>query len=129
MFSDLRVIAILVRPPTFTFCVTYPIYEIESCAFYYCTSLSSITLSNKITTLPNQIFEHTAISSFVIEKNITKIDTNVFSDCSNLNSVIFEDPNNWTYNGESINVDDIELNAYLLTKVYNGHAWEKIKEA
>ena len=102
---------------------------IMSCAFCYCNNLSSITLSNKLTTLPFEIFNGTAISSFVIGRNITSIESNAFSNCANLKSVIFEDPNNWTYNGESINVNDSELNAYLLSKTYNENTWYKYTEA
>ena len=98
-------------------------------AFYYCSMLSDLTLSNRITILNSQVFQNTGISTFVIGKNINCIEYSAFRDRANLKSVIFEDPNNWVYNGESINVNDSELNAYLLSKTYNENTWYKNTEA
>ena len=105
--------------------MTNSVEEIGSFAFLYCTSLFSITLSNKITILSNHVFENSGISSIVIGKSINCIENNAFGSCNNLKSVIFEDPNNWVYNGESINVNDSELNAYLLSKAYTDGQWYK----
>ena len=98
-------------------------------AFYYCSMLSDLTLSNRITILRAHTFECTGISTFVVNKSINCIEYYAFGGCNNLKSVIFEDPNNWTYNGESINVNDSELNAYLLSKAYTDNSWLKNTEA
>lgn len=102
---------------------------IEYYAFYNCYNLSDITLSNRLTKIDWRAFECSGISSIVIGKSINCIGSNAFSNCNNLKSVVFEDPNNWTYNGESINVNDSELNAYLLSKSYTDNSWLKNTEA
>ena len=103
--------------------------KLGSCAFYYCSMLSDLTLSNRITILRAQTFERTGISTFVVNKSINYIESIAFRDCSNLRSVVFEDPNNWVCNGEPVNVNDSELNAYLLSKTFNDNAWFKNTEA
>ena len=99
--------------------------ELGSSAFTFCGNLSDITLSNKLTVLRSCVFQYTGISTFTISNNITIIENGALANCSNLKSVIFEDPNNWVYNGESVNVNDSEVNAYLLSKTYNENTWYK----
>lgn len=109
--------------------MTNSVEALGSSAFAVCYSLSDITLSNRLTILRGCVFQDTRISTFTISKNINCIEYNVFGGCNNLKSVIFEDPNNWFYNGESVNVNDSELNAYLLSKTYNENTWYKNTEA
>ena len=56
--------------------------------FASCTSLSSITIPNSITTIPNQMFAScTSLSSITIPNSVTSIGDNVFSGCTSLTNV------------------------------------------
>lgn len=48
-------------------------------AFNCCTSLYSVTLNNKLTSLPNRIFNYCKITSLSIPKNVTEIKGNILS--------------------------------------------------
>lgn len=48
---------------------------------------SSITLSNNVTTIGNNVFEGTQITSIILPSGVTSIGIGVFKDCRNLQSI------------------------------------------
>ena len=71
-----------------------------SYAFYYCHSLSSITIPNSITTIGNSTFnECHSLSNITIPSGITTIDSNAFCDCYSLSNITI--PNTVTSIGGS----------------------------
>ena len=64
------------------------ITKIRSYAFYYCTSLSSITIPNSVTSIDKNAFNNcTSLSSVTIPNSVTSIGDHVFIDCTSLASV------------------------------------------
>ena len=66
--------------------------------FYNCTSLSSITMPDSVTSIGNTFGNCTSLSSITIPDSVTSIGKNAFIGCSSLTSVIFG--NNVTSIGE-----------------------------
>ena len=60
-------------------------------AFAYCTSLTSVTLTNNITNIGIQAFGDTAISEITIPNSITSLGINCFIRCASLSSVTLND--------------------------------------
>jgi len=65
--------------------------NIESYAFYGCTSLTSIVLSSSVTSIGNYAFEDcTSLTSIVIPDSVTSIGTSAFKDCISLTTVFYK---------------------------------------
>ncbi|MBR2876308.1 MAG: leucine-rich repeat protein, partial [Clostridia bacterium] len=61
---------------------------IADCAFYYCTSLTSITISDSVTSIGDQAFYGcTSLTSITIPDSVTSIDWYAFEDCTSLTSI------------------------------------------
>ncbi|MBR3862311.1 MAG: leucine-rich repeat domain-containing protein, partial [Clostridia bacterium] len=56
-------------------------------AFVSCHNLSSVTLSNNLTTIPSNTFTETAITSVVIPEGVTAIGFRAFADCDDLSQI------------------------------------------
>ena len=65
-------------------------------SFYYCSSLKNITLPNNksLNVLQNYSFKGTAITSITIPNSVTQIQSGVFEECKNLETIII--PNSVT---------------------------------
>ena len=84
-------------------------------AFDSCTGLSSITLPESLITIGyGAFYECTSLRSIMIPNSVTTIKGEAFGDCANLNSVIFEDTENWYYQGLKKDVSDPASNATFL---------------
>ena len=73
-------------------------------AFNYCTSLSSVTLSEGLTTINKKAFAHcTSLTSITIPSTVTKIDTDAFLGCSQCKDVnlLVKDPAKLTWNAKA----------------------------
>ncbi len=75
---------------------------------FYCSSSTSIITSinleanNALTTIGSYSFYGCKnITTITIPESVTKIGRNVFSNCSRLSSVVFEDPDTWYYTSDS----------------------------
>ena len=56
-------------------------------AFYNCTSLTSITIPNSMTSIGRDAFRNSGITSITIPRSVTSIGWQVFADCSSLKSI------------------------------------------
>ncbi|EKJ5635651.1 leucine-rich repeat domain-containing protein [Campylobacter coli] len=60
---------------------------IDNLAFFYCTSLSEITIPNGVTTIGNQAFYNTNITQMHLPDSITKIEYSAFAECNSLKEI------------------------------------------
>lgn len=69
--------------------VAYSVTSIGTSAFYYKTSLTSITIPNTVTSIGSTAFYHCdGLTSIVIPNSVTTIGSNAFRYCINLQSVV-----------------------------------------
>ena len=79
---------------------TYPVTSIGSYAFYYCTSLNSVTIPNSVISIGSYAFYNcTSLTSVTIPNSVTSIGDRAFSYCTSLTSVTI--PNSVTSIGSS----------------------------
>ena len=65
-----------------------PVTTISDDAFYYCTSLTSVTIPGSVTSIGNYAFDNcTSLTSVTIPDNVTSIGYDAFSFCNSLASV------------------------------------------
>ena len=59
-------------------------------AFYGCTSLTSVTIGNSVTSIGQDVFyDCKSLTSIVIPDSVTSIGTQAFSNCSSLREVYY----------------------------------------
>ena len=79
---------------------TYRVISIGGCAFRDCSSLTSVTIPNSVTTIECDAFENcSSLTSVTIPNSVTSIGNSAFRDCSSLTSVTI--PNSVTTIGGS----------------------------
>lgn len=64
------------------------VLELGNSAFLDCTNLTSIQLSNQLTTIEAGALKNTALSSISIPSTVTKIETEAISGCSSLRDIV-----------------------------------------
>ena len=62
-------------------------------AFQNCSKLKSITLSSKLTTIGNEAFRNTGLTSISIPASVTNIGDVAFIECASMTSITIEDSN------------------------------------
>ena len=66
----------------------YRVTSIGNCAFYYCSSLASVTISESVTSIDYSAFSGcSSLASVTIPESVTSIGDSAFSGCSSLASV------------------------------------------
>lgn len=75
------------------------ITQIGNRAFYNCSSLTSVCLSNNLETISEECFSYTGLASVVIPEGVKTLSSSVFSYCTSLQSVVL--PNTLTNIGGS----------------------------
>ena len=79
---------------------TYPVTSIGSYAFYYCSSLNSVTIPNSVTSIGSSAFRScSSLTSVTIPNSVTSIGSYAFESCSSLTSVTI--PNSVTSIGSN----------------------------
>lgn len=71
--------------------VNYTVTSIGTCAFYYCTSLTNITIPNTVTTIGNSAFAYSSLTEIIIPNSVTSLGTSTFLQCAGLSSVNLSD--------------------------------------
>ena len=108
------------------------VVSIETQAFTGCHQLTSITLSNNLTSIAFDTFASCqSLTNITIPASVTKIVKQAFYGFYNLQTVTFEDTNDWYYtynsdysNGSEIDVTDESQNASYLRDNYDWY-WYK----
>ncbi len=66
----------------------YPVTSIGECAFFYCTSLTSVTIPNSVTSIGDYAFNGCiSITSLTIGNSVNTIGKSAFRDCTGLTSL------------------------------------------
>ncbi len=109
--------------------ITIPssVTSIGNSAFYYCTSLKSITIPSSVTSIGNSAFYNCYnLKSITIPSSVIKIGGHAFYNCTSLNCVIFENPYGWRRSGMAITgLSNTSTAATYLKSTYCGDYWKR----
>lgn len=97
-------------------------------AFARCIDLSSVTLGSSITSIGSNAFDNCAFTTITIPYSVTSIGDNAFNGCEQLQTVTFENPNNWAWGSTSIessHLSDPATAARLLTVTFRNENWTR----
>ena len=79
----------VVIPTTVTYQgTTYSVTSIGESAFYYCTGLTSIEIPNSVTSIGDDAFSRTGLTSIEIPYSVTSISWSAFYGCTGLTSIV-----------------------------------------
>ena len=79
--------------------LSYNIYTTSHSPFVGCNNISTINIGNSVTTIPNNMFEHTGITTLTIPSSVTQIGDDAFKECTSLQSLYFNATNCQTASG------------------------------
>ena len=112
-------------------------YEINKYAFNGNTALTSVTISDSVTSIGRYAFYNcTGLTSVTIPDSVTSIGEYAFRDCNKLTSVVFEDTEGWqvsqyinfgSYTSlSSANLANASTAATYLKSTYWNYYWRKV---
>ena len=86
-------------------------------AFFYCTSLTSVTIPDNVTSIGNYAFAYTGLKSITIPDSVTSIGESTFKYCSNLKTISLSCKSSLKRNDFGEQADLVSYtNQHLLTK-------------
>ena len=97
-------------------------------AFSYCTNLTSVTLGSSITSIGSHAFDNCAITTITIPYSVTSIGDSAFNGCEQLQTVTFENPNNWAGGSTAIESELLSTPATaakFLTDTFCPYNWTR----
>lgn len=97
-------------------------------AFSYCTNLTSVTLGSSITSIGSHAFDNCAITTITIPYSVTSIGDSAFNGCEQLQTVTFENPNNWAWGSTAIESELLSnpaTAAKFLTDTFCPYNWTR----
>ncbi len=98
-------------------------------AFYGCRGMEKLTLGHGIKAIHFEAFVGCKFKGLVIPSSVTEIDARAFYLCTELKSVVFEDPRGWNYGGmtglNESDLSDSTTAAFYLTQKYHYQKWSK----
>ena len=111
-----------------TFEADSQLQNIDYEAFYCCSSLQTVTFEgdSQLQSIAEDAFHGcSSLQEITIPTSVASIGVGAFGDCDALKSVIFENPNGWKADGDSLVLTDPEENAIYLTSVYDDAGWTR----
>lgn len=97
-------------------------------AFSYCTNLTSVTLGSSIASIGSHAFDNCAITTITIPYSVTSIGDSAFNGCAQLQTVTFENPNNWAWGSTAIESELLSnpaTAAKFLTDTFCPYNWTR----
>lgn len=97
--------------------VTIPnfVTSIGSDTFYTCSSLTSVAIPDSVTSIGSNVFRGcTSLTSVAIPRSVTSIGNYAFAGCTSLTAATFDNPQGW-YTGNSSGAKTTALNSADLT--------------
>lgn len=97
-------------------------------AFSYCTNLTSVTLGSSIASIGSHAFNNCAITTITIPYSVTSIGDSAFNGCAQLQTVTFENPNNWAWGSTTIESELLSnpaTAAKFLTDTFCPYNWTR----
>ena len=100
----------------------YSVTSIGDSAFLYCSSLTSITISNSVTSIGDYAFSWcSSLTSITIPNSVTSIGDGAFADCRSLNTIYLEATTPPTLDGSYVFRNTPSLTCYIPSGTFTAY--------